>query len=273
MSGIFGISVLDKSDINTTVLKNITKNLAVCLQAMGYGDSSSGLIIAKSRTIHTIKHNVSPKNFVEMPEFIEFMVNNITSTGGNTLHSISGVASNKNYDNITRNPTFLQPMRCQDIIGMHDGVVSNAATISEKFKDVLTFPRHTNTDSEIIFSSINVNSIDNGSKLKLDYPTTQAIVDTTRILKGTYACSTIDIKTPNNVWLFRKDRIIEIMYFKKEGIIIWASDVKTIRTAIENTDFEEPISIHLNNNSGICFNLEFNNYYRFDIGVRIGKSV
>lgn len=276
MSGIFGIGVLDNSYINTTVLKNITKSLLTCLHDMGYGDCSSGITVARDQDIHILKQNVGPKKFVELPEFITYMVNNVNKNGTNILRSITGAVSSTNIYKGTaeeNNRAYIQPMRCNDIIGSHDGVIQNFKAIEEKFKNFAGFPRHTTTDSEVIWSAMNYNSCKNAASLKLDSPTTDAIIDTTRILKGTYACNILDIKTPNNVWIIRKDKPLEVAYFKSEGIVIWASDIRVVRNAIENTDFGEPIVITLNNKSGICFNLEYNNYYRFGIGADIAKSV
>ena len=275
MSGIFGIGVLDKSYVNTTVLKNVTKSLFTCLQSMGYGDCSSGLMISKAQDVHVLKHNVSPKKFVELPEFISCVVDNITRNDRNSLHSITGVAGAKTFgSSVVKGETaHLQPMHCNDILGMHDGVIQNATAINEKFKNIAGFRRATNTDSEVVMSVIDYNSCKNSQSLLLDSPTTQAIVDTTRILKGTYACSVVDIKTPNNVWLVRKDKPLEVAYFQAEGIVLWASDIRIVRNAIEHTDFGEPIVLSLNNKCGICFNFEYNNYYRFGIGSNIAKSV
>jgi len=275
MSGIFGIGILDKSYINATVLKNITKTMFTYLQEMNYGDSSAGIMISRSQNIHVIKHNVSPKKFVELPEFITYMVNNVTKNEQNKLYSIIGVTNTKIYkeSDITKNTDYIQPMRCNDILGVHSGIIQNSSEIENKFKKFGEFKRETDTDSEIILSVINYNSSKNSNNLLSDSPTTQAIIDTTRILKGTYACSMVDIKTPNNVWIIRKDKPLEIAYFKSEGVVIWASDIKVIRNAIENTDFGEPILLTLNNKYGICFNFEYNNYYRFSIESNITKSV
>jgi glucosamine 6-phosphate synthetase-like amidotransferase/phosphosugar isomerase protein len=264
MCGIYGILFLKNKNIKADAVKDILSNLMV--QSQARGSHATGLSFAKPRRFITYKHNVSAKTFLSLSNMHKVFTSGIGAKPDNFPYSIIGHTRFQTQGS-HENPDNNHPIRCGNIIGVHNGSIINDDGIfnwlaSVNGKNI----RIGQVDSEAIFAGINYVAENNKTAyVSSDAPVVEAIQDMATHLSGSFACALQDVENPKTVWLFRRQQPIELMHFEREGMVIFASVVDYINKAVANLNLEKPRSITMPVNCGICFNLEENIYNRFEL--------
>lgn len=261
MCAIFGIGLLEDSSAPPEMIKLILRELIEHSDVRG-GDAT-GLTFTTKKEVNIVKHNIAAKEFIDLPEFNTELNKFIGNNPTDQVYSILGHCRFKTKGTQT-NPLNNHPIATGNIVGIHNGMISNDDTLFDtyaKFKPGIK--RKAQVDSEIIFSLINYYS--DIYSVMSNYPTTKAIVKTSQLLKGSYACGVVDAKSPENIWIFRNYNPVVINYFKKTGLILFASTDRILRDSIELVDLEEPEIIDVQQQMGVCFNIVEKNYHLFDL--------
>jgi len=257
MCAIFGMGFL-RHDVNMEVMSTVLKKLTALSQVRG--SDATGLCFTTRRDISVVKHNVEASKFISLKEYGCEVDRFMSSKDHKRLYSVLGHCRQQTKGAHTINLNN-HPIHVGDIVGAHNGVICND---DELFKEY-AFNRLGQVDSEVIFSLIDYYS--NLYKRKVDElsPTTSAIIKTSGLINGSFACSIVDAKSPNNIWIFKNSNPVVIHNFKKEGVVIYASTLPILRSAIEHTDFETPEEIILKNDQGVCIDLLNCKYNTFDL--------
>lgn len=265
MCGIFGMLFLNNKNIKADVVKDILCKLMLKSQARG--PHATGLSFAKERRFITYKHNVNASTFLSLPNTRKIIDSGIGDNVSMFPFSVIGHTRYETQGPHT-NPDNNHPIICGNIVGVHNGCISNDDNVFRWLAEIKKQNvRIAQVDSEAIFSGIYYLA----EKKKLSAtttmrnPVTYAITALCRDLSGSLACAVQDAENPTAVWLFRRNNPIDMLYFEREGMLLFASDKNYIRDAIQNYNFETPTPIDIPEYSGMCFNLKENRYTRFDI--------
>lgn len=258
MCGIFGMGFL-KKNVDMVVMSSVLKKLIELSRVRG--TDATGLAFTTKNDISVLKHNVDASKFVKLKEY-GCEISKFMAPTSPRLYSVLGHCRDQTKGSHT-NPLNNHPIPVGDIVGVHNGIVTNDDTIFEKFSADIS--RLGEVDSEAMFSIINHYS----ESLKNDpdefAPTTKAIIKATGTIKGSFACGVVDAASPHNLWIFRNNNPVVIMHFRKEGVVLFASTLPILRAAIENTDFEDPDEVILKTNQGVCMNLLSATYNVFEL--------
>jgi glucosamine 6-phosphate synthetase-like amidotransferase/phosphosugar isomerase protein len=261
MCAIFGIGLLRNHDIDYTVISGVVTRLAHAAQACGR--DATGLAFTTEKEISIFKHNVKAANFTQLPEYGLELKRFLTEKDDeNRLVSILGHCRHKTKGT-EKNPLNNHPIETGNIVGVHNGVISNDDNLFNKYRH--SIGRRAQVDSEIIFALIDYFSKINIRNANEYNPTTKALQDATDVFTGSLACAMVDARTPNNIWIWRRHNPVDVRYFKKEGLFIWATRAEMIRSSIEFTELSDPETIDIPYKEGICFNVESGTYYRFSV--------
>lgn len=266
MCGIYGILFLKNKNIKSDTVKDILKKLM--RQSQARGQHATGLSFAKKNRFITYKHNVSAHDFLSLSNIDNVFNSGIGQSIEKFPYSIIGHTRYKTKGT-PENPDNNHPIKCGNIIGVHNGNITNDDDIF-RWLDTINKKktRIGQVDSEAIFSSINYIAEKNKTAYAhSEAPVIEAIQDTVPHLSGSFACAMQDIENPKTVWLFRRQNPIEMLYFKREGMVIFASVIEYINNAVANLQLEKPRTIPIPPNHGVCFNLAENIYNRFELNT------
>lgn len=275
MCGIFGIA-FNKDHI----LYNKKKQVKVLLrelfeQTESRGKVSTGIAAMNRHKATFMKQKMAATDFVERREFDNFLEDVLCfedpMTGtGNPICSIIGHcrldtkgSPDKNVNN--------HPIVAGNMIGVHNGSVSNDEQLFSRFDAYLKTKRFGEVDSEIIFQLINhfynsdINNCMPGDRWQI---CEEAIKRTTDLIEGGYACALINAKEPSRLYLFRGYLPISIRYYTTLGATIFASVDSYITSAVNNIfgeELNENVDIDLPEKSGMLLDVEHNKYHTFDL--------
>lgn len=251
MCGIYGIGLLDDHVVDNNTLGILATRLAKASQIRG-GDATGMSFATMNDGIKLIKTNEKAKTFVELKEYVDligklFPTN--TKTNG-SLRSMIGHCRAQTQGTHTNNLNN-HPILIENIIGVHNGHIHNDHQLYAQFKD--RFNRKAQVDSEIIFSLINYfSSLESPNE---NNPVVESIKRAAKLMSGNFACAVMDARNTDCLWLFRNNNPIEIRFFKKEGMIVFASSLLILQEALEPTTLSDPSIVTVDSNSGICINL------------------
>ncbi len=270
MCGLFGMFLLNGAnprDEHAKVLKNLV------LQSEKRGKDATGLSFVKEDKSLLLKHNVTPKKFLDLENVDEFINEGFDSSSGKT-YSVIGHSRIKTQGSCL-DPNNNHPIKCGDIIGIHDGIIQNDVDIFDSMKEL---KRAASVDSEVIFEMIrhysdrmkrNYRNTPKQNHKALNYfrsPVVSAIRQSARTLLGTMACAVQDISNPKAAWLFRTTNPLSIKVFNKEKTIIFASTSEMIENSIKDSCFVNPVDFKMDLSAGAVFNLEECTYKIFSVG-------
>lgn len=265
MCGILGVSFQEGSTVkNEALIKSIVKSLFEASMERGY--DATGIAYVNGNKIIVVKDNIRASLFVRSEEFIKSCEDNITFPHGymasKRLVSIIGHCrmETKGSHTIRHNN---HPIIADNIIGVHNGIISNDDSLFACYD----LPRKGRVDSEIIFRLINhfINSYGTN--------TPEAIIKTTSLIYGSFACAFVSSRNPYMLWLFRNNSPTTVYNYPKTGMIAFASSKDYLDGAIakyEQTQVGEPKEIKFPINHGMGINLFTRSIYRFrltEVGI------
>jgi glucosamine 6-phosphate synthetase-like amidotransferase/phosphosugar isomerase protein len=248
MCSIFGIGLFrgHRLEDNDTLIGAISRLFKA---AEAGGNRASGLSIMRENKAYVLRRPLAASDLVQTEEYLDFMSDHIDlNTKVNPLMSIIGHCR-LNTQGHPSNNLNNHPQVCGHMIGVHNGHIGNNHELFESFEKVIT--RQAEVDTEIIFQLIN--HFGKPAKAK----TIDAIKKSTPYLRGSFACGMQNTRHPYNLYLFRHGNPINILYYAKMGIVIFATRSYYIEKAWEEwADVDgvgEPIDLLTDH--GVAFNL------------------
>jgi len=250
MCSIFGIGLFNGHKLTDSItLTGVVSRLFK--EAEVGGQRASGLSIMRERSVHVLRRPLSGSQLVATDEYLDFMRKNLVlgETDSNRAMSIIGhcrwPTQGPPENNLNNHPQVID-----NIIGVHNGIITNDYSLFKSFDKVIN--RKAQVDTEIIFQLINHFNKAPGSK------TIDSITTALPYLGGSYACGMQNTKHPHNLYIFRHSNPARILCYKKLGLILFATREYFITQAfeqfVEDTEGEGE-EIELMDNYGIAFNL------------------
>jgi glucosamine 6-phosphate synthetase-like amidotransferase/phosphosugar isomerase protein len=280
MCAIFGLGFMKGHKItDTSMVRDIIRKLFIENQARGR--TASGLAFVNSETIHVVKTNVYGGKLIDLPEYKEAEQKYMTFStlpkgdkkGTATVYakappiSFIGHCRLKTKGTETNNVNN-HPIVCGDVVGVHNGMISNDDRIFEIYTKVIE--RHGHVDSEVIFALINHfarNYKCSLSKSGDQHSFYKTIQRTSKSLNGSMACALVHRLQPYILWLYRRSNPCDIVLFRDVGMIAWSSAAMYIRTAIKG--YEGALGkgeiVELGPNQGVSIDLFRNFIHRYKL--------
>ena len=259
MCSIFGMGLFDDHTLNNaTTVKDIMSRLLK--EGEVAGRAASGVAVMKTKTTDVIRRALSGSVLAADDDYKTFADDYIktgdTEDSDDHLMSIIGHcrmptkgSPKNNYNN--------HPIVTENIVGVHNGVISNDDDLFNKFRKNIT--RIAKVDTEIIFQLVNHFNKNPMGK------TIDAIQKATPYLAGSYACGMQNTRHPYNLYLFKHGNPIKILNYPKLGVVFFATREYFITEGFEEfTDYVgagEPID--LIEDQGIVFNLWNHTFCKF----------
>lgn len=273
MCGIYGIAFVSTKKTKASVIRSIIRKLAIASQARG--THATGLSFASKKGITLFKHNVSARKFLTLENANKAIRDGVDFSENSRVYSMIG-HTRYQTQGTHRNPDNNHPIKTGSIVGVHNGSIINDDEIFKylESKDNDDIKRIAQVDSEAIFAYINhVGKVHKFPNKMVDKnlvgntgsPITAAIKETVPEITGSLACAMQDADNPKSLWIFRKTNPVVVLYYRQEGLVIFASDKLYIQDAVAGLKFSRPEEIVVNTYSGICINLEDNTFARYEI--------
>jgi len=256
MCSIFGVGFYkdhgfkDKSTL-IGVISRIFK-LAECA-----GKEAAGLSIMREQSVDILRRPLSGSKLVSTTEYMDFMDSSLENMcGSNKLMSIIGHCRYPTQGSASNNENN-HPQVVGNIIGIHNGTITNNHDLFESFGKVIE--RQAEVDTEIIFQLIHHFGKAPMSK------TIDSIKKATPYLGGSYACGMQNAHHPYNLYLFRHSNPIKILNYPELGVIFFATREYFITEGFEEfTDNEDKGEvIELVQDQGMVFNLWNHTFCKF----------
>lgn len=277
MSGLFGIVAFDSYNIRNDALLHLTTKFIEENQIAGF--DTSGIVFNTDDSIQVLKTALRGTRFVLSKEYEMLTKRVFLET--NVITSILGINTNlKSLDkNIIGNANNIQPFIKNNILSCITGNVLNDKYIFDhelhSDNDVLSkrFERKGMLNNEAAASLVSFLSEGYKETKSENTPVTKALVKTLKILSGTFSGSFIDKSNPTCVWLINGNSDVEVVFFKKDGILLFANSLNTINKVITSVQYKykdilsQRTSIVLRPYTGLCFNTAFATYDRFDLQI------
>jgi glucosamine 6-phosphate synthetase-like amidotransferase/phosphosugar isomerase protein len=262
MCCIFGIGFLNGHQMkDPDAAIGITS--ALFKEAEAGGRAASGISIVREKTTGVLRRPMKSSDLVKTNEYLKFMEKYLTlgenQDGNDRIQSIIGhtrfPTKGKPSNNLNNHPQVIN-----NVIGVHNGVISNDDVLFDKFNKA--FSRLARVDTEIIFQLISHFSRDEDK-------TITAIQNTATLLQGSYACAVQNVNHPYNLYLFRSGNPIRVQIFKDLGIIVFATREYFIDVAMKLLDdVDQPKEIEIISENGLAINLFNRDYANFSIKSR-----
>ena len=237
------------------IIRKIIK--ALLTNGMSRGKTATGLCYTSNKEMVIIKDKLDAADFVETDIYKNASKEYVRLEGifEQQLLSIIGHCRLKTKGTELNNDNN-HPIRYENVVGIHNGMIINDDIQFEKHRDILH--RKAQVDSEVIFALIN-----HFAKTTESIP--KGIQDACRSLVGRYACAMVHNCQPHILWLFRSVDPCTIYHFKDVGIIIFASLPAFIIDAVSEHNLGPYSEIPLDPNEGIGIDLYRHKYQRFDL--------
>lgn len=229
------------------------------LKGMQRGRTASGLCYTSGRKMTIVKDKLDAADLVKTEFYKQSLKKYVKFRGDRTdqLLSVLGHCRQKTKGTEQNNDNN-HPIRYKNVVGVHNGIISNDDVQFEKYKD--SFSRNAQVDSEIIFALVNHFSTTTDSIPK-------GIQQACSNLSGGYACAMVHNYQPHILWIFRANSPCTIYHFEKKGVIMFASQANFITDTVSKHNLGDYTEISLDAHEGIGFDLYRNKYQRFDLDI------
>jgi glucosamine--fructose-6-phosphate aminotransferase (isomerizing) len=262
MCSIFGIGLFEDHTVdNTTVIKGIISGLLN--KAEIGGRSASGIAVMRAKTAEVIRRDLSGSVLSKDKEYLDFadkyMRVGKDESSSDPLVSIIGHCRMPTKGSPTNNYNN-HPIVTENIIGVHNGVISNDDVLFNKFRKNIT--RIAQVDTEIIFQLVSHFTRRLGTN-----ETVNAIKKTAKHIKGGYACGMLNVDSPYNLFLFRDGLPIRILYYPEVRAILFATRETFILDAVDpfENHLGDSVEIEVISGMGVAFNLHTKTMCKFKL--------
>ena len=269
MCAIFGIgfmknNMLDKSAArrNSFTIRRIINRLFI--NSEDRGRRASGIAFTTPHDIKVLKKDMTASDFIETDEYKKILRGNINfhSVNAPKLISIIGhcrwPTKGEPEDNNNNHPII-----AKNLIGIHNGVISNDESIFSMFKHTDGFDRSGLVDSEVIFRLIHYYRPIHCERRTGEHMV-KSIGMALQLLKGGYACAMVDATAPWMMWLFKNTSPTDIRYYGELGIVIFSTSDRIITESVEDIDLGGYQVIPYSNDEAVEFDLSMNSYFKFN---------
>jgi glucosamine 6-phosphate synthetase-like amidotransferase/phosphosugar isomerase protein len=258
MCAICGIGFMKDHCLRTPeVVISIMSNLLI--ECQSNGRAATGLSVLNTKEAHVLRRAKNATHLVSTEEYKNFMKENVNLKGSDGAQSIIGHCRfptkgdpSNHYNN--------HPIVTEDIIGIHNGAISNDDELFAAHR----IDRIAEVDTEIIFALIN-------SYRKKGNSTSEAIIKATSQLSGSYACALQDVNSPYALYLFRAFGPTSAVYFPSMRVVIFATNLSYIKRAVQGFNLGVFSSIDYSNDTGVILDLYRKKISKFDINVEGGS--
>jgi hypothetical protein len=277
MCGIVGLFNMKKTEDATFsetnkafLIKYLLTELTIETQPRGRDATGYCALFQNGETIG-LKHGIKASefctknwnkkefNFTNHLKLIEAYHNEISPVASVLAHCrAKTVGSETNNDNN-------HPIYVKDVIGIHNGCLSNHTKIFEHIKEDII--RIGDVDSEMIFQLIWLEL----KKGKLKF-CDNVIKGVTEKLDGSFAVICINKKDPDSILFFRDTRPIEFIYIKEAGFLIALSEKKFFVNAAKNYDWLKFYGADLPSFTYESYTLPDDKAFILDLNVKIKKN-
>jgi glucosamine 6-phosphate synthetase-like amidotransferase/phosphosugar isomerase protein len=247
MCAIFGIGFMNGHRVHNLSKMRLVLDI-LFKRSQVRGRMASGLVFATPRKLDVLKHGVSAEKLIDTKVYHEkceeYLSENsrLLSIIGHTRQPTKGTyLDNKNN----------HPIIANRVVGVHNGIISNDDDIFDNFSKFAgkEWTRSGQVDSEIIFRLVDYYSTI--CRLEMN----DSIMRACRQLKGGYACALVSGLDQYSIWIFRNTGPIEMVYFPKVGVIIFASSMVFIKQALEGINLGTAEVIEVPSDSGMGIDL------------------
>lgn len=259
MCGILGMAFQTGHTMgNSGEVRKIWKKLLI--ESNIRGSDATGSVFIDIRNAMVIKHHIPARTFVETNYYKEISKRRIVmGVGENEPIVIIGHTRMKTQGtplNMHNN----HPIIANNVIGVHNGHISNDSILFDLYKDK-GVERRAQVDSEIIFRLID-HYVSNGKSMP------DSIKEVSKLLMGGFACAAVHVEAPWVLWLFRCGGPIEVFRYPEKGLVIFASEKRFIENATEGFDLGRKASIPIENEQAVAINVKQNRQTRFVLEKR-----
>jgi amidophosphoribosyltransferase len=226
-------------------------------EAVSGGRKASGLSIMREKTVHVLRRPIAGDDLVSTDEYMDFMEAHVSLKESNSrLMSIIGHCRWPTKGRASNNLNN-HPIVAGNVIGVHNGVITNDDELFESFDNVIE--RQARVDTEIIFQMIR--HFNKGSESK----TVDAIKKATPYLRGGYACGMQNTKHPYNLYLFKKSNPIVVKHYHELGVVFFGTRGTFMDVAVDNFIDYGGVgeNVAMADKEGLVFNLWNNTMCRF----------
>ena len=245
-------------------MHNIMRRLLV--EGQVRGRRAAGVCFVNQRQFTVVKKNISGESLINTQEyddaeakFMHFAGKPVA--GKQTQSPPYAVLGHNRLDTkgCPTNNSNNHPIVTGKVIGTHNGMIGNDDALFERYSKVIT--RIGQVDSEIIFALI-----DHFAR-RASGPgnVTKAIIETSKLITGGYACAAVHVSHPYSLFLFRNTMPCNVVHFDDIGVIMWASSEAFIRTATEQYNLGAFHRITIPQSAGIGIDLHGNKINHFDL--------
>jgi len=265
MCGILGIALQKGCEVNRPqLLSHLLRELL--FESMARGSDATGVAFASGYRIGVIKNNVDATDFIADRAF-NMACRRYIKLGNHVDHNMNTTAVIGHTRAKTKGTPLVRynnhPIVTPNIVGVHNGVITNDEALFAEYKRRFeSFERRGEVDSEIIFQLID--HLVTSRKMEMS----EAILEASAVLRGSYACALIHRKNPYQLWLFRDYNPTTLVCFEDVGLIMFASSLNYIRAAtlgMPSRNLGQPTEILFPQHHCIGINLFTNSIYVFKL--------
>lgn len=263
MCGILGMAFQKRNWGNSKNLTGVSAQLILKRmldRSTRRGSDATGIALISIAKATVLKHHIPGRTFVETNAFDnateDFLDMKKPEEDGTRPLVVLG-HNRSETQGTYRNKHNNHPIITNKVIGVHNGVIGNDDILFSSY--INKIKRKAEVDSEIIFRLIDYYAN------RLKECTSEAIKRTTFKLNGSYACAIVNMRTPWMLWLFRGRAPIDIMYYPKAGLILFASEKVFITQAVGNMDLGPVIALPMEPYTGMGINLKENLRTKFNL--------
>lgn len=229
MCSIFGIGLLQEHNVNDKeqLIRFVD---ALFMNCMERGRHASGLAFVSGTNIDVVKKDLKADDLIKTEEYKKCMADrlNISDTKNYQERTLSLIGhcryqTKGTYTNNLNN----HPIVRNEVVGVHNGCISNDDLLFEKYKDRVN--RNAMVDSEIIFALIEMYTKELSNIGK-------AIKKTNSEVRGSLACAAVHVMQPHLIWLFKGTSPCEVFYFGDVGLVVWASQKHFVIDAVRSSE-------------------------------------
>jgi len=240
MSEIFGIACAkDAFNTHEKAAEEQTKTFeTMLLHCEDSGKDATGAFFVnrideKDYAGTLFKIDLPSKKFMKRHEYKELR----HKTYGKTLQAAIGHCRKASHGAPASDRNNNHPVSVRGVVGVHLGSITNHESLWKDHGGKNSYNQRSvwrsgDVDSEVVFYLI-------GKALREDSDMTfeGAIVETTKKLKGTYACAAIDLHRPKYIMLFTNQK--EIYYYSSPSLnqVVFSTDFDAIQAALKANNF------------------------------------
>lgn len=252
MCSICGIGFLKDNALKgrEDEVKSCFNNLMINCEVRGT-DASGIMSSMKNSDIIVVKNNVRATQLVSKDYYIKEMDNSFAN-GVDSIWSIMGHCRAKTKGSQLYNVNN-HPIVRKKVVGVHNGHISNDDAIFSTHG----LKRNGEVDSEALFALIE-------STAEKTDTIHEAIMASTKLSVGAFACGMVHVNHPYIMWMFRRNNPCDISVFRDVGMVVFASDSRFIKNAFGDR-FGRSERMELSPNSGVSIDLQRNKFFEFSV--------